>query len=224
MKVLPNGIAVIEGDTHISKWVEESGRLDHDQNTLPLLRPHIPQGGTVVDVGAFIGDHTLYYANAVGPTGSVIAIEPNEVAFRCLAHNMAAHKQVTCLNVGASFQTLRLRFEASDNAGASRTHADADGVIAAISIDSLSLARCDFMKLDCEGWEVMALRGAFATIRHHKPVMLIEVNESALAAQGVTPGHIFDILDNHGYKYLNVYPSQPMAGPQYDILAWSTLK
>jgi hypothetical protein len=46
MKILPNGIAVIEGDTHISKWVEQSGSLDHDQNTLPLpgslMTPMVP--------------------------------------------------------------------------------------------------------------------------------------------------------------------------------------
>ena len=222
MKILPNGIAVIEGDTHIGKWVEQSGRLDHDQNTLPLLTKHIPKGGTVVDVGAFIGDHTLHYANCVGPTGSVIAIEPNPVAFECLGHNMQEHKHVTCLNVGASFRSIRLTLDPDPNAGASRAKEDEGGLLAAISIDSLGLANCDFMKFDCEGFEVWALRGAFGTIRHHKPVMLIEVNESALAAQGFDPQHIFDIMDVHGYQYRNIYEGQPMEGPQYDILAWST--
>jgi FkbM family methyltransferase len=221
VKILPNGIAVIDGDTHISRWVEESGRLDHDQNVLPLLNKHIPKGGTVVDVGAFIGDHTLHYANCVGPTGSVMALEPNPYAFACLKHNMQAHRQVTCLNVGASDSAHRAGYAGNQNAGAG--HATDEGVaIAMLAIDSLYLAACHFMKFDCEGYEVKALHGAFHTIRMHKPVMLIEVNECALARQGKKPADIFEILDECGYQYRNIYPSQPMSGPQYDIIAWTT--
>jgi FkbM family methyltransferase len=219
MKILDNGIAVIEGDTHISAWVEQGGRLDHDQNTLPLLSKYIPKGGTVVDIGAFIGDHTLHYANCVGPTGSVVALDPNPLAFECLAHNMATHKHVTCLNVGASDGCHSIGIEPDANAGAS--HATGEGVIPCIALDSMYLAACHFIKMDCEGYEVKALHGAWNTIRMHKPVMLIEVNETALTRQGYTPADIFEILDECGYYYRNVYPSQPMEGPQYDILAWS---
>jgi len=220
MKILPNGIAVIEGDTHISKWVEQSGSLDHDQNTLPLLTRYIPKGGTVVDIGAFIGDHTLHYANCVGATGSVVALEPNPLAFECLAHNMAAHKQVTCLNVGASDSSHTIGIEADANAGA--TYANEDGAIPCLPLDSLYLAACHFIKMDCEGFEVRALHGSFHTIRMHKPVMLIEVNEGALKRQGKDPFDIFEILGECGYKYRNIYPSQAMEGDQYDIIAWST--
>lgn len=222
MKILPNGIAVIEGDTHISKWVEESGRLDHDQNTLPLLNRYITQGETVVDVGAFIGDHTLHYANCVGPTGSVIAMEPNPYAFECLAHNMASYKQVTCLNVGASDSPHRAGYSGNKNAGAG--HATDEGVaVAMLAIDSLYLAACHFIKIDCEGYEVKALHGAFHTIRMRKPTMLIEVNDMALKRQGKAAADIFEILDECGYQYRNIYEGQPMEGPQYDIIAWSTL-
>lgn len=220
MKILPNGIAVIDGDTHISKWVEQTGRLDHDQNVLPLLTKHIPKGGTVVDIGAFIGDHTLHYANCVGITGSVVALEPNPVAFACLAHNMSAHKQVTCLNVGASDSSHTIGIEADANAGA--TYANAEGAIPCLPLDSLYLAACHFIKMDCEGYEVRALHGAFHTILMHKPVLLIEVNEGALARQGKRPADIFEILDECGYQYRNIYPNTPMEGDQYDILAWST--
>jgi FkbM family methyltransferase len=221
MKILDNGIAIIDGDTHISKWVQQSGRLDHDQNTLPLLSKHIPHGGTVVDVGAFIGDHTLHYARCVGVTGSVVALEPNPYAFACLKHNMVDHRQVTCLNVGASDSEHRAGLVADANAGA--THAREGTSAAMVSIDKLYLAACHFMKFDCEGYEVRALHGAFQTLRMYHPVLLIEVNEGALSRQGVKPSDIFDILDDLGYVSVNIHKGQPMAGPQYDILAtWNT--
>jgi FkbM family methyltransferase len=219
MKILDNGIAVIEGDTHISEWVKQSGRLDHDQNTLPLLTKYIPKGGTVVDIGAFIGDHTIHYANCVGVTGSVIALEPNPAAFECLANNMAEHRQVTCLNLGASNKSHSIGIEPDTNAGAS--HATGEGVIPCIALDSIYLAACHFIKMDCEGYEVKALHGAFQTIRTYKPVLLIEINESALNRQGYQSADIFGFLDDIGYQYRNIYQGQPMTGPQYDILAWS---
>jgi len=66
VKILDNGIAVIEGDTHISSWVESTGRFDHDQNALPIILEHIKEGDWVVDGGAFIGDHTKAYKDKVG--------------------------------------------------------------------------------------------------------------------------------------------------------------
>lgn len=217
MKILPNGIAVIEGDTHISKWVEKAGRLDHDQNMLPLLREYIPKGGTVIDVGAFIGDHTVFYAECVGPRGNVIAFEPNPPAFDCLVHNTARYPHVKCLNHAASNELGHVVIQDEFNSGASYA-VPGDGPISCILIDNPGLLRCDFIKFDCEGFEVRALKGAFATIRKHRPTMLIEVNAGALERQGCTPQDIFSILAHLNYRWRNIYPNQPCKGPQYDIL------
>lgn len=216
---LPSGkiIATIEGDTHIGRWAIESGRLDHDQNTLPLLRPFIPQGGTVIDVGAFIGDHTIFYAECVGPTGAVVAMEPNDAAFFCLKHNMQAHGNAVCLNVGASDSAHGIDIAQSLNSGAS--HAIEGIGSACIAIDSLNLDRCDFIKMDCEGFEVRALKGAFATIRKHSPAMLIEVNAAALERQGYHPKDIYSVLHHLRYTYRNIYQGEPCEGLQFDILA-----
>lgn len=217
MKILPNNIAVIEGDTHISAWVEQSGRLDHDQNVLPLLNAYINAGDVVVDCGAFIGDHTIHYSRRVGACGRVIAFEPNPKAFACLDHNMAALANTTVHGVGLSDTTSTIGLTIDANAGAS--HANADGDLPCVALDSFGLRRCDFIKLDCEGMEPLALKGASWTINLYRPAMLIEINEGALARQGFTPSDIFRFLDGYGYTYRNIYAGQPTAGPQYDIIA-----
>jgi hypothetical protein len=97
------------------------------------------------------------------------------------------------------------------------------GDIPMATIDGLGLVDVDFIKIDCEGYEVRALHGAFQTLRMYHPVLLIEVNEGALSRQGVKPSDIFDILDDLGYVSVNIHKGQPMAGPQYDILCtWNT--
>lgn len=36
-----HGFWVIDGDTHFTVWTEESGRLDHDQYVLNIMKPHM---------------------------------------------------------------------------------------------------------------------------------------------------------------------------------------
>lgn len=209
-------VATITGDTHIGPWVIESQRLDHDQNMLPLLRKYIPEGGLVVDIGAYIGDHTVFYAECVGPQGAVIAMEPNPEAFECLKYNTSTTTNVYPFQVAASDKPGHIGLATDTNAGA--THATKGTDIQCADIDSMGLTRCDFMKFDCEGMEPQALYGALQTINKYRPVLLIEINYQALNRQGTSAKVIFDILDSIGYNYRNIYLSQLMNGDQYDIL------
>ena len=53
------------------------------------FRAIVPPGGTVIDIGANMGAHTLPLAGCVGPTGRVIAVEPTNYAFERLQRQMA---------------------------------------------------------------------------------------------------------------------------------------
>lgn len=214
MKILPNGIAVIEGDTHISKWVEQSGRLDHDQNTLPLLTPYLT--GTVIDVGAFIGDHTVFYAECVWPTGSVVAMEPNPAAFACLCHNIQEFSNVRCFRVALGAKSGSAAILQNANAGMAALVPGDD--VPVVTLDSFNLQDVSFIKIDAEGWECDVLEGARDTITRCRPVMLIEVNESALRAQGRSPAELIVKIEGLRYTLRNVYRGEPMRGPQYDVL------
>jgi FkbM family methyltransferase len=211
MKFLPNGIAVIEGDTHISKWVEDEGRLDHDQYALPIILEHIKDGDVVVDAGAFIGDHTIAYAKAVGSNGTVMAFEPNPAAYECLVHNCP---NVFAFNFGLGDKSEELKLAIDINAGASHV-GDGDQVIKVRQLDSIPFKRLDFIKIDVEGFELMALHGAKKTIEAHRPAMWIEINVHALKRQGVVPVQIFEMLHDIGYE-IKMYPEE--GGMQYDIL------
>lgn len=216
MKILKNGIAVLEHDSHISQWIEQSGRLDHDQNLLPLLNPYVHKGFTVIDVGSFCGDHTEYYVNRVGRTGKVYAFEPNPPAFECLKYNMDRYPNVAVLNVGASDRPHGMALATDPNMGAS--HAVEGDAVKCITIDSLNLSECQFIKMDCEGMEIKALDGAKETIAKHRPTMLIEVNRGALVRQGASAEALFMWLDVHGYTYRNIYKGQGLTDEQLDIL------
>src|SRR6187399_2260536 len=52
-----------------------------ERGTQRVFRRSIRRGDVVLDIGANIGAHTLRLAEAVGPTGKVLAVEPTAYAF-----------------------------------------------------------------------------------------------------------------------------------------------
>lgn len=213
MKLSSAGFAILEHDTHISRWVEESGRLDHDRYALPIILEHISPGDVVVDAGAFIGDHTFAYCDAVGEFGTVHAFEPNPEAYECLTYNCPSARTY---NVGLSNKKTKVNYAKDPNAGASRIVADSEDTLAVstITLDSLKLPRLDFFKLDIEGYELYALKGALHTLRRTRPKLWIEINCGALAQNSCTPSDVTDLLESLGYS-CTPYPE---VGEQYDIL------
>lgn len=218
MKLTAQGYAVIEDDTHIGKWVEESGRLDHDLTVeghiLPLFRSHFH----IVDAGANIGTHTLRYAQ-VATAGRVYAFEPNWEAYQCLVHNLRECGNTQCFQSGLSDQYEHAQFLRDPNAGGSHC-VRKKGDVPCYALDSLHLPRLDFFKLDIEGYELFALIGAQETILAHRPTILVEMNMGTLARNGVAYKDVFEFLSRMGYEWRSfAQECDLMNEPQYDLLA-----
>lgn len=215
MKILESGIAVLECDTHLSKWIQETGNLCHDEG-VKLLAEFIPEGGTVIDVGACLGDHTTFYLECVGEKGTVIAIEPHPDSFECLKHNCP---KATLINAAASDSEGYVRLIPNANVGASHLVKDDCGSIKTITIDSLNIERCDFIKIDVEGFEVHVLQGAKDTISRTRPVMMIEVNRQALKRAGFTVNDLIHFIQKIlGYEWEIFQSNCKFEDPQYDVI------
>jgi FkbM family methyltransferase len=211
------GIAILAEDNCICKWIKESGRLDHDQNLLPRVLPHIPVGGTVIDAGGFVGDHTIAYAKQVGKEGNVFAFEPNPEAFKCLDYNLSKFQNTKCFNAGLSETISNVSLEVvPDNVG--MTYMKEGGEMQTLTIDSIQFERLDFIKIDVEGYELGVLKGGEKAIRKFRPKMLIEINDYTLERAGITRVHIYSYLDSIGYSYENIYPEQSIDEYQMDII------
>lgn len=217
MKIIKGDIAILEDDTHICKWVKQEGRLDHDQNMLPFVMKHIKTGDLVIDVGAYVGDHTLAYSDRVGHNGRVIAFEPNNEAFECLVYNLGRRNNCELRNEAVGSGGKVVLIKCPDNIGMTYVQNSKNG-FEAVAIDSLNLNRCDFIKIDCEGFEMEVLKSAIDIIERFKPKLLIEVNTYALSRNGITREDIFNFLDSYGYKYENIYPGQSLYDEQIDII------
>lgn len=228
-KITKEGFHIIEGDTHVGKWIEDSGKLDHDEFLIPLASSGLKLGDVCIDAGALYGDHTIAYAKAVGHEGTVIAIESNPLAFSCLKENMKkAEGRVLCVNaaLGQAHGGKAMHEIHEGNIGMSTvTEDEKKGVeIPTVSIDGLmkdaDLTKLAFIKIDCEGWEFNILKGARGVLKFLRPVLLIEINSFALAQQGTSDRDIYDLLLECGYSWKITQPECTGSSPQFDILCF----
>ncbi len=147
-----------------------------------LFRQLVQPGMAVVEVGANIGAHTVELSRLVGPQGHVVAFEPQRLVFQTLCANLALN---SCANVlalpfavGAEEGTIRVPVLAPDRSnnfgGLSLRGATEGEPVRLVAIDGMGLGACHVLKLDVEGMEVEALRGAAGTIAAHRPVIYAE--------------------------------------------------
>jgi FkbM family methyltransferase len=151
---------------------------------LDILLQCTTSGGTILDVGANIGTHTVALAKKVGTNGRVIAFEPQRMIYQNLCANVSLNRltNVKCLQKGVGednsvFHVPIMDPETQQNFGAFEISGYKTGEpVEIITIDSLPLEACSLIKVDVEGMEKEVLTGANDTIRQFRPLMFVENN------------------------------------------------
>ncbi|GHD48200.1 methyltransferase FkbM [Thalassobaculum fulvum] len=162
-----------------------------------LLRP----GDVALDIGANVGIFSIAMGLAVGPTGRVLAFEPQPSIFPLLQRNLAGHGLSQAEAERAILSDAEGEGEFVDlhsppigravNYGslsiASRTFASYGGMASTPirTVDGLALTRCDFIKVDVEGAEGLVLRGAAGTIGRCRPILSVECDRPQLVAPAI---------------------------------------
>lgn len=173
----------------------------YEQKELNDLKGLFPEGGTFVDIGANVGNHSLFAA-LILKAGRVVPVEPNLLAFRLLINNVLINRlegvfDLTKLGVGLSDKTEDgYAMQARErNLGAARM-LPGEGNLTVVPGDTLLTDETpDMIKIDVEGMEMMALAGLEATITTHKPILLVEVdneNENAFFAWAAAHDYVVE--------------------------------
>ena len=147
-----------------------------------LFQRVVYPGQIVVEVGANIGAHTVELARMVGPEGEVHALEPQRIVFQTLCANLALNQltNVHALQAAVGARAGTLLVPAIDPAtranfgGVSLHNVDAGEPVPLLTLDSLDLPACHFLKVDVEGMEVDVVEGARNTIDTYRPLMYLE--------------------------------------------------
>ena len=167
-------------DIYIGRSLHEYAEFSEGE--VEVFLQAVKPGQVVLEVGANIGAHTVWFAKAVGPSGAVMAFEPQRLVFQTLFANIAINSlpNVHCLNVAVSSSPGQLHVPVLDarienNFGGIGLGSYTSGeIVPVITIDGMNISRCNFLKIDVEGMELDVLKGAAKTIARLMPVLYVE--------------------------------------------------
>ncbi len=138
---------------------------------------HVQGNRVAIDGGAHVGAYTRAMA---GHFETIYAFEPTPDTFAALARNLqdwGLTDRVHARQVALSDRHENVRLSLSPWQRSISRRIVGPGDIPTILIDDLELAVLDFIKLDVEGYELRALRGAEATLKRCRPVVMFEDKE-----------------------------------------------
>ncbi len=153
---------------------------EYSEGEVDLFRRILPMAAEIVEVGANIGTLTVPLARIAGPLGRVLAFEPQATVFNMLCGNIALNEldntTATRCALGAKpgrIRIPRLGYGAQVNFGGVSA-GEGEDEVEVITLDSLSLKKCDLIKIDVEGHELRVLKGGRQTLRKLRPTLFVE--------------------------------------------------
>lgn len=176
------------------------------------LRRTVAPGATVWDAGAHLGFFTLLAARLAGPDGHVVAFEPvpanaEVVRFSAMRSGLGDRVEVREQALGGATGTEELLVVGEAGWSHLASRGNVAGVterrtVEVIAMDDVPGPPPDVIKLDIEGSEVDALRGATRLLAEVRPVLVIELHD--------TNAEVAAILRDASYAIENLEGPQPV--------------
>lgn len=196
------GVYLPDGETHLTEWMTKNGEIVDGKGSYQIKKfreamKWVKQFRTAVDVGAHCGMWSMQLA----PRFRVLlAFEP-----------VAAHRECFLMNAPAQSVGISVHLHAcalGDHDGMVKIRTaptssgdswvDGEGDIPMKRLDEFDLQDVDFIKLDCEGYELFALRGGEETLKRCHPCVIVEQKPGRAQKFGLEETQAVDYLRGLG--------------------------
>lgn len=189
-----------------------------------FLRPD----ATIVDIGAHEGRHTRVFIE-VARQGRVIAVEPLPDKALGLKNTFGA--SITLFQGALGEKEGRTKFiwaqgTPEESGFRERHYNDPQNArpteieVEVTTLDQLGrdLRRCDFVKIDVEGAELMALRGGASFLDRLRPIVSVEFGHPAYSVYGHEASDLFHFAASRRYTLHDIF-----LNPVPDLETWSAI-
>jgi FkbM family methyltransferase len=182
----------------------------YEPNETSFVRSMLKPDSCFVDLGANIGWFSLL-ASTVIKTGRIVSFEPRPDTYKALTQTRDLNKlndmwdTRNCAISDHLGQAYIVWAEKTNNPGGSfvfdnpAAGGGGSAVTMVRTLDSEKLASVDFIKMDVEGHELYALKGAKETISKCKPVIMCEVAAVTMSRYGLRVAQLADYLNEIAY-------------------------
>jgi FkbM family methyltransferase len=186
-----------------------------------LFERSVSAGDVVIDVGANFGHHTIVFSKIVGPTGLVVAVEPQLPMFQLLCANCiinnARNVRPYHLAAGDHAHTVTMYpidYAGENNFGALGINPDparySGGVLGEAVLarclddlveEQLSQRPVNFIKIDVQSYEKFVLMGLLRTITKYRPSIFLEISPYWMLRAGYEYKEVYHLLSTLGYEF-----------------------
>lgn len=174
----------------------------------------VEKGDVILDVGTNIGETLLIFARLTGSEGFVYGFEPDDKNFKNAQKNISLN---TFINVHVfknavsdKKELVKLYCVDPHNRGMNRILEDgynADDKFITLETTTIDevveknrIRKVDLIKIDIEGYEMHALKGAADTLNRLRPKLFIEVGYTRLIENKTSPNLLVTFLERLDYK------------------------
>ena len=189
----------------------------HEKTETEIVKQVVKEGDIVIDVGAHIGYYTLIFAKIVGNKGKVFAFEANKKNFEVLEKNVLKNnfKNIICENMIVSDKIGKVQMYSLDSSTANRLFDEGNNEN--IEVDSITLdeyfkkrsKKIDFIKLDIQGAEPLAIKGMNKIIEDNSELKIIqEWWPDGIKKFDIEPTEHIINLQKKGYEIIEIDDTQ----------------
>jgi FkbM family methyltransferase len=164
------------GEEHLQTWMTHknqrvAGRLTYQYHKYEGALKFVGQRRVAVDVGAHVGLWSYWMARDFA---TLHAFEPKPEHVQCWNANMEGVMNAHLYEAALGNEERQVGLHTGpDSSGDTTVVLDAFGTPMR-TLDSFNFQDVDFLKIDCEGFEVFVLEGARETLARCKPTVIVE--------------------------------------------------
>jgi len=189
-----------------------------DQNIIDIASSYFKKGTTLLDVGANYGQMSIVLSKMTDASSSIYAFEAQEMVFNILFKNLAKNNVTNVKpffnavydqhNIDLIFPEPDLvRFPTYGSYGID-PNAKTGKAVKSLTIDSLNFENpVSFMKVDIQGSDLFALKGAVNTIAQYQMPIIFEYEEQFQEEFHTSFQDYVDFVNSIGYKFLKTVDS-----------------
>ena len=189
----------------------------------------INKGDWIIDIGANLGEVSFLASQKVGSSGKVYSFEPDPDNYTRFDYNLSLNTFTNIVFVKKGLgdnpgkYKIAMNVNEPGNNGSNSIVPDKKTDINKLAreidvvrfddwIAENPLDKIDLVKIDIEGFELQALKGAEMTLKKYKPIIYSELHDVKLREHGTSAKELIDYLKALGYTVHSDDKDQSLSG------------